>query len=76
MYLPEHFAEHDPAELRRLIAAHPLGTLVTLGSDGLNANHIPFMLVDGAGGHGRRCSVMSRGAIESGRTSPLSTRRW
>jgi transcriptional regulator len=42
MYLPSHFEEKRPEVLRELIAAHPLGTLVTLGSAGLDANHIPF----------------------------------
>ena len=44
MYLPAHFAEARPDVLQALIAAHPLGTLVTLGSDGLTANHLPFEL--------------------------------
>ena len=61
MYLPEHFAEHDPAELRRLIAEHPLGTLVTLGPDGLTANHIPFLHADGAGEHGTLLGHVARG---------------
>jgi transcriptional regulator len=52
MYVPEHFAENDPEELRRLITAHPLGTLVTLGSAGLGANHIPFLFVPEPGQHG------------------------
>lgn len=42
MYLPDHFAEHNPAILHRLIAEHPLGTLVTLSADGLTANHLPL----------------------------------
>jgi transcriptional regulator len=42
MYLPAHFAEQRPAELQRLIQAHPLGTLVHHGPDGLDAEHIPF----------------------------------
>ena len=42
MYTPAHFAETRPEVLHTLIAAHPLGTLVTLGSAGLDANHIPF----------------------------------
>ncbi|CAN5712836.1 FMN-binding negative transcriptional regulator [soil metagenome] len=29
--------------MQELIAAHPLGVLVTLGSNGLCANHIPFL---------------------------------
>ncbi|KQP13871.1 FMN-binding negative transcriptional regulator [Pseudorhodoferax sp. Leaf265] len=42
MYLPAHFAEQRPAELQRLVQAHPLGTLVHHGPDGLDAEHIPF----------------------------------
>ncbi|MDP3071403.1 MAG: FMN-binding negative transcriptional regulator [Opitutaceae bacterium] len=42
MYTPAHFAETRPEILHALINAHPLGTLVTLGSAGLDANHIPF----------------------------------
>jgi len=61
MYLPEHFAEHDPAELRRLIAEYPLGTLVTLGAEGLSANHLPFELAAGAGPHGALLGHVARG---------------
>ena len=42
MYLPTHFAETRTEVMQELIGAHPLGTLVTFGSDGLNANHVPF----------------------------------
>ena len=42
MYLPSHFEETRVEVLHRLIREHSLGTLVTLGSEGLNANHIPF----------------------------------
>jgi len=44
MYLPAHFAETRPEIMHALIAAHPLGALVTLGGDGLTANHVPFEL--------------------------------
>ena len=43
MYLPAHFEEDRPDVMQRLIAEHPLGTIVTLGPDGLTANHIPFL---------------------------------
>ncbi|MBI3042223.1 MAG: FMN-binding negative transcriptional regulator [Betaproteobacteria bacterium] len=43
MYLPSHFKEERPEVLRRLIADHPLGALVTLGPDGINGNHFPFL---------------------------------
>jgi transcriptional regulator len=43
MYQPAHFEEKRPEVLRELMRAHPLGTLVTMGADGLNANHVPMM---------------------------------
>ncbi|HZW13104.1 MAG TPA: FMN-binding negative transcriptional regulator [Noviherbaspirillum sp.] len=42
MYVPSHFEELRPEVMHELIRRHPLGTLVTLGENGLNANHIPF----------------------------------
>ena len=42
MYLPSHFEETRAEVLHELIWRHPLGTLVTFGADGLNANHVPF----------------------------------
>ncbi|MCC7486762.1 MAG: FMN-binding negative transcriptional regulator [Burkholderiales bacterium] len=42
MYLPSHFREERPRVMHELIRAHPLGALVTLGSQGLNGNHVPF----------------------------------
>lgn len=52
MYLPSHFEERRPEALHDLIARHPLGMLVTHGSGGLDANHVPFELDAGAGPHG------------------------
>jgi transcriptional regulator len=52
MYLPAHFAETRPEELHRIIREHPLGMLVNHGADGLDADHIPFMLVADEGAHG------------------------
>ena len=42
MYTPSHFDETRLDALHALIEAHPLGTLVTHGAAGLEANHIPF----------------------------------
>ena len=44
MYIPKHFAEPRVDVLHELIRARPLSTLVTLSSNGLNANHIPLHL--------------------------------
>jgi len=41
MYLPTQFEEKRPEVLRQLMREHPLGTLVTLGPKGLNAEHVP-----------------------------------
>ncbi|MES2739417.1 MAG: FMN-binding negative transcriptional regulator [Pseudomonadota bacterium] len=42
MYNSDPFAETRLEVLHGLIAAHPLGTLVTQGPDGLCADHVPF----------------------------------
>lgn len=42
MYVPSHFEETRSDVLHQLIRDHPLGVLVTLGSAGLDANHLPF----------------------------------
>ena len=44
MYTPPHFLEARDTELQRLLRAHPLGLLVIHGRDGLDANHLPFLV--------------------------------
>ena len=44
MYIPQQFEETEVEVLHRLIRAHPLGALVTLTPNGLDANHIPFLV--------------------------------
>ena len=44
MYLPKHFEITDVAPLHEFIRQHPFAALVTRSSEGLTANHIPFML--------------------------------
>ncbi|MCE2860054.1 MAG: FMN-binding negative transcriptional regulator [Oxalobacteraceae bacterium] len=44
MYIPDHFAITSAEALHKIIQSHPLGVLVTLTPDGLDANHIPFEL--------------------------------
>ena len=43
MYLPPSFEESRPDVLRDLMTRHPLATVVTLGADGLDANHLPLL---------------------------------
>lgn len=46
MYLPSHFDEAREEELLRTIAAYPFGALVVNGPNGLDANHVPFLIDD------------------------------
>lgn len=43
MYVPEPFAVTDPEEVDALLGAARLGVLVTSGSAGLAATHLPFV---------------------------------
>jgi transcriptional regulator len=60
VYLPEHFAEHDTSAVHMLIEENPLGLLITLGADGLSANHIPFVLDRNSGEAGRLLGHVAR----------------
>lgn len=42
MYVPSQFEETRSEVMQQLMHEHALGALVTLGSTGLNANHVPF----------------------------------
>lgn len=44
MHIPRHFEQPDIAALHALVAAHPLTTLVTHGTAGFRANHLPMDL--------------------------------
>lgn len=60
MYLPPHFAESRPEIVQQIIRAHPLGTLVTHGPDGLDAEHLPFGFEPGEGPHGLLIAHVAR----------------
>lgn len=60
VYLPPHFTETDRDTLHQLIRECPLGLLITLGGDGLSANHIPFIFDANAGDHGRLLGHVAR----------------
>ncbi len=44
MYIPPQFKQPDIEVMHELIRNCPLATLVTMGSNGINANHIPLHL--------------------------------
>jgi transcriptional regulator len=60
MYVPPHYEESRPEQLHALIARHPLGVLVTRGSTGLDANHLPFELETREGSLGALHSHVAR----------------
>jgi len=49
MYIPDHFAIKSSDVMHKIIQAHPLGVLVTMTPERLDANHIPFELHAGRG---------------------------
>ena len=60
MYIPRHFEETRVDVLHQLIRDEPFGALVTLGGDGLEANHLPFELDAAAGPFGMLRGHVSR----------------
>jgi transcriptional regulator len=50
MYVPPHFAPEDRAAIYRMIRDARLATLVTLGSEGMEASHVPVLLDAEEGG--------------------------
>jgi len=49
MYIPEHFLIKNLEVIHQIIQTNPLGALVTMTPEGLDANHIPFELDAGRG---------------------------
>jgi transcriptional regulator len=62
MYQPTHghFREERLDVQHALIRAHPFGAMVTLGADGLVANHFPFIVDAGASPLGTLRAHMAR----------------
>lgn len=60
MYIPPYHAQHDLNKMQSLIESHSLGAWVTLGAEGLIANHIPFVLDRSAGEFGTLRGHVSR----------------
>ena len=52
MYLPSHFEENRLDILQQTLRSHPLGLLLTLGANGIEANAIPFLFDAERGPHG------------------------
>jgi transcriptional regulator len=48
MYIPAHFREDRPEILHQAIREIGFATLITQGGDGVEANHLPMLLEEGA----------------------------
>jgi len=59
MYIPASFAETRPDMLEAAMASHPLATLVTAGSGGLEASHLPLLYYPAESG-GVLCGHLAR----------------
>lgn len=60
MYNPSHFHITESAVLQDLIRQHPLGCLVAQTADGLDANHLPFELLQDEDGQLRLLAHVAR----------------
>ena len=60
MYNPPHFQEQRPEVLHQLMREHSLAALVTLGPEGLIANHVPLILYPDTGPLGTLRGHLSR----------------
>ena len=65
MYLPAHFEQHDPQAMAGLMREHPLAALVSQGTEGLTADHLPLEFDDASRtlrGHVARANPLWRSA--------------
>jgi transcriptional regulator len=60
VYLPDHFNTFDTDTMHHVIDAAPFATVVTLGADGIAANHIPLLLDRNRGEHGTLVGHVAR----------------
>ncbi|HEY6987827.1 MAG TPA: FMN-binding negative transcriptional regulator [Bryobacteraceae bacterium] len=60
MYNPASFAETRPEIIEAAMASHPLATLVTAGSGGLEASHLPLLYYPAESGRGVLRGHMAR----------------
>jgi transcriptional regulator len=59
-YIPDSFRVEDAATLERFVAANAFGTLISAGSGGLSASHLPFLPEHGTDGRLRLRGHMAR----------------
>jgi transcriptional regulator len=60
MYLPSQFTEPRIEELHRIVRETSLGMMVRITGDGMEADHLPFLLDADPGGHGTLIGHVAR----------------
>jgi transcriptional regulator len=70
MYVPTQFSEDRLPVLHDFIRQARLGTLVTLGGEGLEASHVPVLLDAGADANGALIGHLARANLQWRRTDP------
>ena len=61
MYIPPYFREERLPVLHDFMREHPLATLVTIGPDGMSANHLPLMVMESRDPYGSLVGHVARG---------------
>lgn len=61
MYCPAHFRQEDPTAWYRLMAEHPLATVISAGPAGLTADRVPLLHEPESGGLGRLVGHVAKG---------------
>jgi transcriptional regulator len=72
MYLPKEFKQDDPAALRAALARPGLATLVSLGTEGIEASHVPMLHDEAPAPFGRLCGHIARANPQWRRAVPGS----
>lgn len=60
MYIPSSFQMSEASELHEFMRRHSFATLITQGSGGMQASHLPLILDAEVGPHGRLIGHMAR----------------
>ena len=60
MYVPASFREDKPEKLHEFIKTYGFGTLFSGSGEDLRASHLPFLLEEKAGGHGKLTGHMAK----------------
>ena len=75
MYTPKHFNVEDTSEAHALMRAHPFAVLVTQGTSGIVATHLPTVLRSKTVPRSNASNATWLAQIRNGATSPPTVTR-